>query len=464
MKIRFFGAAGGEVTGSAYLVQTREAAIMVDAGMFQGGRQSEAKNKLPQGARPDRIDAILLTHGHLDHTGRVPLLIKYGYNHPIYATEETLDLSQIILQDSARLQVADAIRQNRKGFRKGMKPAEPLYNTEHVEYMQELGRPVKLHEPVSVAKGITARWMEAGHMLGSGSIELTVNEDGKKKVVVFSGDLGPIDFPMLNPFEQFSKADLVIMESTYGDRDHRSYEDTLAEFETIIRDVVQARAKVLVPSFAIGRSQQIIYHMAELFHKGVVPKFPVYLDSPMAIRAYAVYRENQNALDEEFQRLKKAGVFPLDPSVFISSATAETSKALNEVDGPCMILAGAGMCNGGRILHHLVHNLENPNAHVMIVGFQSYGSIGRRLVEKVPYIRIFGEELEVKAKIHTLGGFSAHAGQSDLMKWFSTLGPAKPKVVLTHGEDVPRTALASLINKQWKIKPVLPKIGDVLEL
>ncbi len=464
MKIKLLGGAGGEVTGSCYLVQTQKSSILIDAGMFQGNKETEAKNQLPEGATPDKVQAILLTHGHLDHTGRVPLLVKHGFNGPIYTTIQTLELSQIILQDSARIQVADALRENRKHWEPGQPLAEPLYNTEHVEFMNELAHPVPFGEYMQITEDISARWIEAGHMLGSGSIELVVQENGKKKVVAFSGDLGPLTLPLLNPFEHFNYADLVFMESTYGDRDHKSYEDTVADFERIVKEVSETGGKILIPTFAIGRAQQIIYHMAELFNSGRIKPFPVYLDSPMALKATEVYQNHQDLLDEEFQILKQKGAFPVDLKYFIPSPTGTTSKALNEINGPCMILAGAGMCNGGRILHHLIHNLGNPNTHVVIVGFQSQGSLGRKLVEKAEVVRIYGEDVTVKAKIHTLNGFSAHAGQSELMEWFSYLAPSNPKLVLVHGEKIPRGILADLIESKFKIKPILPEIGDVIEL
>ncbi|HEX6890972.1 MAG TPA: MBL fold metallo-hydrolase, partial [Chryseolinea sp.] len=338
MKIKVHGAAGGEVTGSAYLVQTDNANILIDCGMFQGGKASEAKNKLPQGARVKDIDAVLLTHGHLDHTGRVPLLVKFGFDGPIYGTDETLELSQIILLDSARLQVADAVRKNKKFWKKGEPLAEALYTTEHVEIMQELSRAVVTNTPIEVAEGITATWIEAGHMLGSGSIKLEVIENGKKKTVVFSGDLGPVTLPFLKPFEHFDKADLVFLESTYGDRDHKPYDKTIAEFEAIILETCKAGGKMLVPSFAIGRAQQIIYHLAELFHSNRIPSFPVYLDSPMAISAFMTYRKHEDSMDEEFHALKKTGAFPLNTQYFIPTQTAASSKALNNVKGPCMII------------------------------------------------------------------------------------------------------------------------------
>jgi metallo-beta-lactamase family protein len=465
MKIKVFGAAGGEVTGSAYLVQTDDASILIDAGMFQGGRSSEEKNKLPKGARVTEIDAVLLTHGHLDHTGRLPLLIKLGYNQPVYATQPTLDLAKIILMDSARLQSADAMRRNRKNFKKPGDPiAEPLYTTEHVEYMDELVKPVEFHQPVEVAKGITATWIEAGHMLGSGSIELKITENNKTKTVIFSGDLGPLSLPVLRPYEQFQHADLVFMESTYGNRDHKSLADTLAEFEEIVREVSKSGGKILVPTFAIGRAQQLIYHLAEMFHRKKVQPFPIYVDSPMAVQAIGVYRRHLDLLNEEFQELKAAGAFPVNPRYFIATPSAKESMALNELNGPMMILAGAGMCNGGRILHHLSHNLTNPETRVLIVGFQSYGSLGRRLVEKEDHVKIFGKEYTVKAKVSTLNGFSAHAGQTDLLNWFSTLAPSKPKVIVTHGEDEQRKILSGMLKKKFGVKTVMPELNEVVEI
>src|SRR5690606_18571607 len=356
--------------------------------------------------RPDEVQAVLLTHGHLDHTGRVPLLIKHGFAGPIFSTIQTLELSRIILEDSARLQDADAERQNRKHWVPGEPLVEPLYEPEHVEAMRALNRAISLGELIPITEDISARWIEAGHMLGSGSMELSVVEDGKTKSVAFSGDLGPLNLPLLRPFDHFQHADMVFMESTYGDRDHKSYEETLVDFFQIVKEVSESGGKILIPTFAIGRAQTLIYHIADLFKRGTVKPFPIYLDSPMAIRATEVYRNHQDTLDDELQLLKQKGVFPVDERYFMASPSAEDSKSLNELKGPCMILAGAGMANGGRILHHLRHNLRDPNTHVVIVGFQAHGSLGRKLVEKHPVVRRFGEEIPVNAKIHTLNGFS----------------------------------------------------------
>jgi metallo-beta-lactamase family protein len=459
MRIRVMGAAGGEVTGSAYVVEANGARVLVDCGLFQGGKDADEKNHRPL-VEAAGVDALLLTHAHLDHTGRVPLLIKGGYSGPIYTTAATVDLADIVLKDSAKLQTQDAERMTRKRQGKGEPPVEPLYTVEHTEAFRGMTRPVHLHETVDVAKGITARWFEAGHMLGSGSIELSV----ENKTVVFSGDLGPLTFPILREYERLKNADFVFLESTYGDRDHRPYAETVAQFGQIVAEVAAQRGKILVPTFAIGRAQQIIYHLAILFAEGRVKRFPIYLDSPMAIEASKVFARYPDLYDEDLLRLKRSGTAPLDPKWFTPSVTADDSKKLNDVEGPCMILAGAGMCTGGRILHHLKANLANPQTHVMIVGFQSEGSLGRRLVNGEKLVRIHGEEVPVNAAIHTLNGFSAHAGQTDLLNWLAPLAQRKPKLALTHGEQPQRNALAAKLRERFGIQPRLPQLGEVIEL
>ena len=463
MKIKIVGAAGGEVTGSAYFVQTEHAKVLVDAGMFQGGRKSEAKNRLPPGVDLSKLDAILLTHAHLDHTGRVPLLVKHGFSGRIFATAATLDLADLILRDSARLQAQDAQRINRRKISSAGWPAEPLYGPEHVEPFRRLARAVPYRDPVAIADGLTARWIEAGHMLGSASIELTVKENGHSRTVVFSGDLGPKTLPIVRQFETLARADLVFLESTYGDRDHRPYSDTLAEFEELVKQAAKARSKILVPSFAIGRSQQILYHLAVMFRREMVRPFHVYLDSPMAIEAGRAMVRHPDLFDEELLAWKSRGLLPLDKTWFHSTVTARESRSLNEVDGPCLILAGAGMCNGGRILHHFRENLPRANTRVLIVGYQGHGSLGRRLVEGAKSVSLYGEQVSVRATVHTLNGFSAHAGQSDLLKWFAPLAASKPRVIITHGEDAPRKALHAQIQRRFGLSPQLPSQGQIVE-
>jgi len=463
MKITVHGAAG-EVTGSAYLLETDRARVLVDFGMFQGGANHDAKNVLPAGLLARPLDAVVVTHAHLDHVGRLPLLTKAGYAGAIYATDATRDLAGLILRDSAKVQSYDVERQNRKHERAGKPLLAPLYTADDVEKTMPLFRVVEFDRSYPVAEGITARYTIAGHMLGSASIELTVKEKGKSKIIVFSGDIGPAHQAIIREAVPFKRADLVFMESTYGDRDNKPLAETLAEFRAIIEDAVNRQARILVPAFAVGRTQQIIYHLDELFCAGTLKPFPVYLDSPMAIEATKIYRQHPDLFDEEARDLQRScQIASLDGHVK-PTPTAQDSMKLNDVPGPCLIMAGSGMCNAGRILHHFKHGLWRPETVVMIVGYQGEGTLGRQLVEGAKKVRIFGESVAVKARIHTLNGFSAHAGQSALLKWFGSLAPSKPRVVLTHGEARGREPLAGLIRKRHGLKPVLPVQGDVIKL
>lgn len=462
MRITIVGAAGGEVTGSAYYVQTQQASVLVDCGLFQGGRKSEALNRPPTGPK-QRLDAVLITHGHLDHTGRLPLLAKRGNTAPVFATPATLEVGALILRDSARIQASDAERRNRKRQRAGEPPLEPLYTPEHAEAIIQCLKPVPYQQPVTVAPGIQAIWAESGHMLGSASIQLIIEEEGRQKRVVFSGDLGPRGALILKDFEPFLQADLVFLESTYGNRDHRPFPQTVAEFVQIVKDTVEQGGKILVPTFAVGRAQLLTGLLAWMFRKKKVRPFPIFLDSPMAIEALNIYMRHRELFDDAMTKFVAEKPLRADLKTMKLCVTAEDSKKINDVPGPCFIMAGAGMCNAGRILHHLKQNLWKPDTHVMIVGYQSHESLGRRLVEGEKLVSIHGEKVAVKAQVHTLGGFSAHAGQTDLLQWFSAIAPSKPRVVLTHGEDGPREALASKIQQQFKLSARLPGMGEVIE-
>lgn len=455
-----YGAAG-EVTGSAYHVETDKASLLVDLGMFQGGRDADHKNRLPLPLRR-KLDAVLLTHAHLDHTGRLPLLRKMNFNGPIHATPATIEMTGLILRDSAHVQAADIQRMNRRRERSGRPKLQPLYGPEEVEAILKQLQPVAYDQPVAVAPGIRAVFVEAGHMLGSSSIQLLIDDPGapQPKRIVFSGDLGPRDAPTLREFHPFHQADLLLLESTYGDRDHRKFTDTVQEFTQIVKTVVERKGKILIPTFAVGRAQVLTLLLGYLFRNKIVPPFPVYLDSPMAAEAWKIFNQHRELFDADTLKFLRDGRLSEDLATLKITSTAEESKTINDCAGPCLVMAGAGMCNAGRILHHLRNNLWKPQTSVIIVGYQAAGSLGRLLVDGVKDVKIFGEWIRVAASIHTLGGFSAHAGQTDLMHWLAPAAGSRPGIVLTHGEDRARKPLAALIESTHKLSCSLPNFQD----
>jgi metallo-beta-lactamase family protein len=462
MRITVHGAGGGEVTGSAYLLQTKEANVLIDFGLYQGARKVENYNRLPKKGAFDRLDAVVLTHAHLDHTGRLPLLVRAGYLGPVYATPATIDVANLILKDSAHLQKADVERQNRRRQRFGEPPLDPLYTNQDVEQLNPLFRPLGYDEPTPLARGVVVRAVEAGHMLGSASLELTVEEDGQKKVVVFSGDLGPRGAPLHRDPTPFKHADLVFMESTYGDRDHRSLEETAAATREVVKKALESGGKILVPVFAVGRTQLLMYLLAGAFQRGTLSPFPIFIDSPMAIEATKLYAKHAELFDEEALSMQRSGELREHLETVQMCPTASDSRALNEFRGPCMIMAGAGMCTGGRILHHFKYNLAKPGTTVIIVGYQGHGSLGRMLVDGKKFVSIFGERLPVRASVHTFGGLSGHAGQTDLLNWFDSIAASQPRVVLTHGEDRGRKPLGSLIASRYGVQVEYPQLNSVI--
>ena len=463
MKITLLGAAGGDVTGSCYLVETSSAKVLVDCGMFQGSAKSENRNHIPTTAQVARLDAVVLTHAHLDHTGRLPLLAKLGYRAPIYCTRPTVDLATLVLHDAAHLQLSDCKRENQKRAQRGLAPIEPLYGAGDVDALRPLLRTFDYDVPTEIANGISVRAVDAGHMLGSASLVVTVSDEGRTRVVVFSGDIGPRGAPIHRDPTALTQADILFLESTYGDRNHRGLEETLTEAREAIRQAIAAKARILVPSFAIGRSQILLYLLAGAFQRKLLPPIPIVLDSPMAIDATEIYLKHAELLDDEAQAMWRSGELSANLQTLRRSITAEDSRALNELPGPLLIIAGSGMCTGGRILHHLRHNLANPDTLILSVGFQAQGSLGAAIVQRQNVVKIFGEPIRVCAKVHTLGGFSGHAGQTDLLRWFDAVAPSRPRVILTHGEDKARQALARAIAARHGIEAELPDLFDVLE-
>ena len=463
MKITCLGAAGGEVTGSAYLVETASANVLVDCGFFQGKRKLENFNRIPRNDAMRRLDAVVLTHAHLDHTGRLPLLTKAGYEGPIYGTHATFDLADLILKDCAYLHAADVERDNRRRKEKGQPLLDVLFTAKEVAQLRPLYRRVRYDTPTEVAPAVVIRMVDAGHILGSASLEMTIEEAGKSRTVVFSGDLGPRGAPLHRDPIPFKRADVVFLESTYGDRDHRSLHETAVEGRKIISAAVANKAKILVPAFAIGRTQLLLYLLAGAFKRKTLPPFPIFVDSPMAIEATNVYRRHAELFDEEALEMYRTGEMRTHLRTVRPCPTAKESRRLNDVPGPCLIMAGAGMCTGGRILHHLRHNLPIPGTEVLIVGFQSHGSLGRALVDGKKVVTIHGERVPVRAAIRTMGGLSGHAGQRDLVEWFDSVAASRPRVVLTHGEDGPRDALRRIIKERHGLDAQPAGLGQTFE-
>ena len=462
MKIRFHGATG-DVTGSAYHVMTKHASVLVDCGLFQGDKKTKAKNRGHQPLEGGRLDSVVLTHGHLDHVGRLPLLTKNGFDGPIYATKATFDLATMILRDSLGLLRGDLERENRKRSRMDLEPLEPLFSENDVEDLKPLMRAIPYRHVHEIAPGVSIRLVDAGHVIGSASVEMTVEENGKKTVVVFSGDLGPRGAPLMNDPHPFETADVVIMESTYGARNHQSLHETAIEGRKIIAKAIDEKAKILVPIFAIGRTQLLLYLLASAFKRQTLTPFPIFLDSPMAIEATKIYQAGTELFDDEAKEMIRSGDLSKNLRTVKTCSTPAESMALNDVSGPCLIMAGNGMCSGGRIVHHIRHNIGHEGTAVLIVGFQSPGTLGRQLVDRAGHVKIYGEKLPVKASVHTMGGFSAHADQKGLMEWFDSVAPSKPQLIITHGEDNARSTLAGLIQEKHGIKAQLPELNQAIE-
>jgi metallo-beta-lactamase family protein len=444
MQLEFFGAAG-EVTGSCHILRVGGRQLLLDCGMIQGGVDAPARNRLPFPFDATGIDAVILSHAHVDHCGRLPVLVKRGYRGPIYTNTACADLVPILLRDSANLAMRDAERSNRDA------PADrrvsPLFDLTDVEATLAQIQPIPYDTQRELLPGVTVRVRDAGHIMGSSSVEVWVREGDVQRKVVFSGDLGQYGTPILHDPWRFDSADVVLMESTYGNRRHRGREDTERELGGILAEAARDGGNVIVPAFAIGRSQELLYLLAKHFAEWQLARWKIFLDSPMAIAASRVYWNHPERFDEEAAGLRAEfrGMPPL-PNLVLSES-ADDSRAINNIRGGAIIIAGSGMANGGRVLHHLKHNLSRPECHVLIVGFQAPGTLGRQLVDGQPEVRIHGQRVRCEAKIHTLGGLSAHGDQADLLRWYDSF-EGKPPVYLVHGEVPAAEALAVLLRER----------------
>ena len=435
MKLSIHGAAR-TVTGSCHLLECGGVRILIDCGMFQGGRELQEDNADPFGFDPASIDYVLLTHAHLDHVGRLPLLAKRGFRGEVIATAATFELARLVILDSVHLQTEDT-RRHRRAHNGKTQAAEdePLYSMlDALDAMGRFGRAAEYEKPITVASGIRATFFDAGHILGSASILLQVREGGHDKSILFSGDIGNDGRPLLRDPQTPAAADYVVMESTYGNREHRSFPASVDEFLDAINATLGRGGNVLIPTFALERTQDLLFCLREGIGQGILPAhLPVFLDSPMAISATEIFRRHPECYSPEMARLLAAGVDPLDvPDLHMTRETLD-SIAINRIKGGAIIMAGAGMCTGGRIRHHLMGNLGSAATGVIFVGFAAAGTLARRIIDGAHSVRIFGEDVAVRAHVHTINGFSAHADQRELVAWHRRIG-GKKATFLVHGE------------------------------
>ena len=453
MQVKFHGAAG-QVTGSMHCVEVGGKRILLDCGLMQGSREDELRNFEDFPFDPASIDAVILSHAHIDHIGRLPLLTDRGFKGPILAQEATAELLPIMLMDAASLQESDAERSNRKR-RPGVPEVKALYTRESVARAMLQVRTLKYDVRMSVFPGIDLMYRDAGHILGSCSVEL----QGDGKTLVFSGDLGQKNAPILRDPEPVPFADLLLMESTYGNRLHKDREATVSELGRIFEAAARNGGNVLIPAFAVGRSQELLYWFAQHWEEWNLSRWKIVLDSPMAAKVVRVYDKYHAIFDEAAQKVMKGTPNPFRLPNLLITQTAEESKSVNALTSGAIIIAGSGMANGGRIVHHLRQNLERPQAHVVFVGYQAQGTLGRRLVDGAQWVRIDRANVRVNARIHTVGGLSAHADQAGLLDWYAGF-KAPPPVVLVHGEDIAREALAGELALRYGVDVDLAYPGE----
>jgi metallo-beta-lactamase family protein len=441
-ELQFLGATE-RVTGSLYLLQAGDARILLECGLVQGVADEEAHNREPFLFDPQAIDAVVVSHSHIDHSGRVPLLVKQGYEGPVYTHAASKSLCDIMLPDSGYLNEKEAEWENKKRARQGRSPIQPLYTREEAEASISQFRGLEYEEPTEIAPGLTLTLYDAGHILGSSIVQLEYDDAGNQRTLVFSGDLGYRDAPLMDPTTRLEHADVVLMESTYGDRDHLPIDETLEEITDVFEAARAAQGNILIPAFTVGRTQDLLYLMAEHFEAWNLGKWKIFLDSPMGISATKVY--------SQFRHLFAATLFepktdyPDLPNLF-ATRTVEESMAINELEAGAIIIAGSGMCTGGRILHHLKNNVWRPECHIVIVGYQAIGTLGRRLVDGADEIRLWGDTYRVRAKRHTIGGLSAHGDQTDLIDWYGSFRN-RPRVYLVHGEERAQKPLLEKLRK-----------------
>ena len=473
MKVTFLGATK-TVTGSNFLVEGAEKKFLVDCGMYQGSASDEFENEAPFLYDVHDIDFMLLTHAHIDHSGRIPKLYNEGYRNSVYATKATCDLCSIMLPDSGHIQEMEVEWKNRKRERKGEDPLPPLYTAEDAAKCLEIFKPVQYDEIIDIDENIKARFNDAGHMLGSAIIEVWVTEGDKTEKIVFTGDLGNNDIPLLSPPTMIESADYLVMESTYGNRLHMRNDDKASMFLDVVYETLEKGGTVVIPSFAVGRTQEILFELNRIkeekhdeeFYKKYkrLMSVPVYVDSPLAISATEVFKENMNLFNEETQAIINSGDNPLEFDGLKFTRTADESKALNASNESAIIISASGMCEVGRIKHHLKHHLWEPNSTILFVGYQAPGTLGRKLVDGEKKVKIFGEEIAVNARIEYIEGYSGHADQEWLMNFVYSFITKPKHIFLVHGEPEGQKVLKSKLEESTDIPITIPDFGESYEL
>lgn len=473
MKISFLGAAK-TVTGSNFLVEAAGKKFLIDCGMYQGKATEQKENEDPFLFDVDQIDFMLLTHAHIDHSGRIPKLYKEGYRNPIIATKATCDLCTIMLPDSGHIQEMEIEWKNRKRVREGKPELPPLYTAEEAMKSLEVFRPVQYDEIIEIDSNIKVRFNDAGHMLGSAIIEVWAKENGVTEKAVFTGDLGNNDIPLLASPTMIESADYLIMESTYGSRLHMRNDDKAEIFLKVVSETLNKGGSVVIPSFAVGRTQEIVYELNKLKEKRNDEEFqnqyktlmsvPVFVDSPLAISATEIFRQNMELFDDDVQEAMDKGDNPLEFPGLQFTRTADESKALNEMKQPSIIISASGMCEVGRIKHHLKHNLWNPNSTILFVGYQAPGTLGSKIVDGAERVKIFGEEIAVNARIEYIEGYSGHADQEWLLNFIYSFIKKPKQIFLVHGEEDAQEVLKEKIIQTTGIPVIIPGFGETYEV
>lgn len=465
IRLRFLGAAEN-VTGSRHLLEFNHSKVMIDCGLYQE-RDLQSRNWEEFGVNPSELNAILLTHAHLDHCGLIPKLAKEGFKGPIYATEATAEIAKIVLLDAGKLQEEDAAfkrKRHKKEGREDMRPAEPLYTVQDVEACLGQFKPIKFGETLPIGEGIEANFYTAGHILGAAIIKITVCLSGECRTILFTGDFGRTDKPILQDPAIIEQADYILMESTYGDRDHMTVEDTKEQLCKAVNDAYQAGGNILVPSFSVGRSQEVLYYLNELLHEDRIPHIMTFLDSPMAVKVTEVFRSHPELYDDKMKQLMLKNESPFSFHGLKLIQTAAESKAINHIRGTIMVIAGSGMCTGGRIKHHLVNNISRPESTILFVGYQAVGTLGRNILDGNPEVRILGQTYPVKANIVRVHGFSAHADRNEMLDWVKNIKKPPRKIFVVHGEKETAHKFKDFLiqNTGWDV--VVPKYKDTIQI